>query len=68
MRDIVQNDRKKIISVKQQQILRNFDDMFLFTSESFKDYKLVYDKRIIKTNIKNEDNLFTTIPFGFIEI
>ena len=68
MRDIVQNDRKKIISVKQQQILRNFDDMFLFTSESFKDYKFVYDKRIIKTNIKNEDNLFTTIPFGFIEI
>ena len=42
--------------------------MFLFTSESFKDYKLVYDKRIIKNNIKNEDNLFTTIPFGFIEI
>jgi len=67
MKEMVQIDRNKKVSVKQQQILRNFDDMFLYSKETFKEYKLVYDKRIIKNNVKHENEMFSTIPFGFIE-
>ncbi len=59
MRDLVRNRNiEETISVEQNKFIRDKKDWTILTETMLKQYRQVYDKRILYEN-------FETLPFGF---